>query len=205
MSAERDVGAEAVRGPVAVSTEVREGWRYLMGGGVLIAILGIIAVFTPYVTGIVLSLLLGAILVAGGFVHVAHAFRATHWTGALWQIVLALVYGVVGIALLANPVIGLTTLTILLIAFLFVEGVVELLMGFQIRPEPRWGWMVASGVISLVLGGLLLLGFPSTAAWALGLLVGLSLLSTGISMMSVAYVGRRAMREIEGREAGSTS
>ena len=200
-----DVSAEAVRQPTAVSSEVREGWRYLMGGGILIAVLGIIAVFSPYVTGIVLSLLLGAILVAGGFVHVAHAFRSSHWTGALWQIVLALVYGVVGIALLANPVVGLTTLTILLIAFLLVEGVVELLMGFQIRPEPRWGWLVVSGAISLVLGGLLLLGFPSTAAWALGLLVGLSLLTTGISMMSVAYVGRQAMREMAARETGSAS
>lgn len=180
-----------------VPNELRESWRYLMGAGIVIAILGVLAIFAPFVTGVGLSILLGAFLVVGGIVHFAHAFSARGWTGSLWQIVLAIVYAVAGISLLVNPVFGLTTLTILLIIYLLVDGVAEIIVGLQSRSEPRWGWLVASGVISLVLAGLLWAGFPSTALWAIGLLFGISLLSTGISMVAIAYGVRKLPESVE--------
>lgn len=186
----------------AVPDELQRGWRYLMGAGVLVAILGVFAIFAPYVTGVALTLILGALLVIGGIVHVAHAFSAQGWTGAVWQIVLAIVYVVAGILLLANPVLGLTTLTILLIAYFAVEGIVEVVIGLKMRPEPQWGWMLASGVISLLAAGLLWVGFPSTALWAVGLLFGVSLLSTGLSMVFVANSGRKAT-SMEGEMPGT--
>jgi uncharacterized membrane protein HdeD (DUF308 family) len=163
-----------------------------MAAGIIIAVLGVLAILTPFVSGVAISILLGALLVVGGFVHVAHAFSAQGWGGALWQVVLALVYGIAGIALLANPVLGLTTLTLLLIAYFLVEGLVEIVIGFKMRPESRWAWVALSGVISLALAALLWVGFPSTALWAVGLIVGISLLSTGISLIAVAMVERKA-------------
>lgn len=189
--------------PSTAPSELRYSWRYLLGAGVLLAALGVLAAFTPLVTGVALSLLLGAFLVVGGLVHAAHAVSAWGWAGSLWQVVLAVVYAVAGVSLLANPVYGLTTLTILLIAYFAIEGVVEAVMGLRLRPEPRWGWMTASGVVSLLLAGLLWAGFPSTALWAVGLLFGVNLLSTGLSLVAIAMVGRKVTSTNEEEPSGT--
>jgi len=174
------------------SAEQPRGSRYIIGAGIVIALLGVVAIFAPFVTGTGLSIVLGALLVVGGFTHVAHAFSAQGGTGSLWEIVLAGVYTVAGISLLANPVLGLTTLTLLLIGYLFASGVLELVMGVRMRPDAQWSLLVASGGVSLLLAALLWLGFPSTAAWALGLIVGIHLLTTGFTLVAVGYLDQSA-------------
>ena len=174
-------------------------WRSLEIAGVIIALLGVLGILFPFVTGVSISLLLGATLVVGSLVHVAHAFRARGWKGFAGQTVLAIVYAFAGLSLLVNPVLGLVTLTLLLIAYLLVSGAVEAAVGLQIRGSPGWGWTVASGALSVILGVLLWLGFPATAAWALGLLFGISLVSTGISMFAI---GRGAHKRVESGEFG---
>jgi len=166
----------------------------LLGGGIILAILGFLAILFPFVPGITIALLLGALLVVGGVVHVAHAFSARGWKGFLWQVLLGLVYLAAGLLLMANPIVTLASVTILLVAYFLVEGVVEIFMGFRLRPESNWGWVIASGVVSLLLAGLLWVNWPSSAAWAVGLLLGVALLSSGISMILVAWGGRRAAR-----------
>ncbi len=173
-------------------TTLYGSWRTLMIGGALIALLGVLAIVYPFVTGVSISVFLGAALVVGAVIHVAHAFSAGGWKGTLWQIVLALVYLVAGILFLTDPVLGLMSLTLVLIAYFLIDGVVEIVMGLRLRGEPRWAWMVASGVISLVLAALIWAGLPSSAVWAVGLLFGVSLLTTGISMAMVAMGGRDA-------------
>ncbi|WP_436908684.1 HdeD family acid-resistance protein [Halosimplex marinum] len=181
--------------PGASSTVLQSNersWRYLVGVGVLISVLGGLAVLAPFATGIGVSLLLGGLLVVGAISHAVLAFRSEGLAGTAWQVALALVYAAAGASLIANPVVGLATLTILLIAYFAVEGVVEVVGGLRMRPDPRWGWMTGSGVVSLLLAGLLWVGFPSTAVWALGLLTGIHLLSTGIMLVLVGYLGRRS-------------
>ncbi len=173
-----------------VTADSQRNWRYLMGVGVLITVLGVFAVAAPFVTGVTVSILLGALLVFGALGHVVNAFTAGGLAGTVWQVALAILYAVAGISLLANPVIGLTTVTLLLIAYFAAEGLIEIAVGVQRRAEPHWVWYVASGAVSLVLAGLLWAGFPSTAAWAVGLLTGLHLLSTGLLLVYVGYVGR---------------
>ncbi|WP_225741223.1 HdeD family acid-resistance protein [Halorussus halophilus] len=167
--------------------------RGAMIGGAIIAILGILAILFPFVTGLSLSILLGALLIVGALVHVAHAFSAGSFWNVVWQIVLGLVYGFAGISLMANPVLGLTTLTILAIAFLFVGGLAEIAWGIIGRGEHGAMWLVASGIISLLLAGLLWAGFPASAAWAVGVLFGVNLLVTGVSMVMQGRANRRAV------------
>ncbi|WP_254543805.1 HdeD family acid-resistance protein [Halomarina pelagica] len=188
MSTETSSDAEMRR----TETTLYGSWRTLMIGGALIALLGVLAIVYPFVTGVSISVFLGAALVVGAVIHVAHAFSAGGWKGTLWQIVLALVYLVAGILFLTDPVLGLMSLTLVLIAYFLIDGVVEIVMGLRLRGEPRWAWMVASGVISLVLAALIWAGLPSSAVWAVGLLFGVSLLTTGISMAMVAMGGRDA-------------
>ncbi|KTG08433.1 hypothetical protein AUR64_19055 [Haloprofundus marisrubri] len=166
----------------------------MIAGGI-IAILGVIAILAPFITGISLSIFLGALLIVGAILRGVHAFGASNWKGGLFQGAMAIVYTVAGVALIANPLVGLASLTILLIAYFFVDGLVEIVMGLRLRPDANWGWLVASGVLGLVVAGLLFVGFPSTALWAVGLLFGINLLASGISMVMVAMDGRDHARE----------
>lgn len=166
-----------------------ENRRIATVAGIVIAVLGLFAMVFPFFTGLSLSILLGAVLVVGALVHVAHAFSAGSLGNVLWQVLLAGLYGFAGISFMANPVVGLATLTILAIGFFFADGVIELVWGFQNRGEPGSVWLLASGAISLLLGVLLWAGFPTSALWAVGVLLGVNLLVTGVSMV---LVGRGA-------------
>ncbi|MFC5970746.1 HdeD family acid-resistance protein [Halomarina salina] len=186
-------------GGTIAGTPVRPG-RTMLAVGVVLSLLGLVAIVFPFVTGVSISIALGALLVVGALFHVAHAFGAGGWRGFALQALLAGIYAIAGIGLLANPVLGLATLTLLLVGYFLADGVVEVLLGVRMRGESGAMWFVASGVISIVLAGLLWAGWPSTAAWAVGLLFGISLLSSGLSMV---FVGMRADRTE--RRTGATA
>ncbi len=165
-------------------------WKTLAVAGGGIAVLGLLAIALPLATGIAIASLLGILLILSGFVHGGYAVSARGWSGAVWQVVLAVVSIVAGLAVIANPVFGLLTLTVLVIAYLFVDGIAELVTSLRMEADSGRGWIAASGTLSLVLAGLLWAGFPADAAWVVGLWVGVSLLVTGLSMITVAYGGR---------------
>jgi len=172
-----------------------QNWRVPAGSGIVLALLGLLAIVFPFVTGVSLSLLLGAVLVVAGVAHAVHAFSAPGWTGSAVQAILAVVYVVAGIIFFANPVFGLATLTLLVIAYLFVGGLVELVVGLGMPREANGLWIAASGAVGILLAGLLWVGFPSTALWAVGTLFGVNLLISGVAMLSVGSAERRAVHE----------
>ncbi|QLG50561.1 HdeD family acid-resistance protein [Natrinema halophilum] len=165
-------------------------WRPLALTGGIIGLIGILAMVFPLVTGLSVSLAIGALLVLGGIVHGAHAFTGRGWRGSAWQAVLAIVSVIAGLAVLAAPAVALVTLTLALVAYLIVDGAAELTAATRMDSSPGRTAIALSGVISFVLAGLLWVGFPATAAWAIGLLVGVNLLVIGLSMVTVAVTGR---------------
>ncbi|RKD95773.1 uncharacterized membrane protein HdeD (DUF308 family) [Halopiger aswanensis] len=167
------------------------GWRTLAIAGAVVGLLGLLAIAFPLATGLSLTMGFGALLVLSGVVHGAHAVTARGWRGRIWQAALAVVAILAGLIAFMNPVVGLVTLTLVLVGYLLADGVAELWMGLRMAGQPGRTSIVASGVISLVLAGLLWVGFPATASWAIGLLVGVSLFMTGLSMGIVAISGRR--------------
>jgi uncharacterized membrane protein HdeD (DUF308 family) len=158
----------------------------IMLAGVLVAVLGIVAILAPYVTGITLSLVFGALLVLGGLVNAAAAFSAKAWNGAIFGVFLAVLYGFAGIAMLANPSLGLVALTLLLGVYFLVEGALQLVMGLRLRSNENWGWLLAAGIVSVLFSSLILIEFPTSADWAVGLLFGVNLLTSGIALALVA-------------------
>lgn len=179
----------------AKSLPLTESWRVLAAIGVFISVFGLIAIFSPFVTGISFSVLLGVLLVAGGIGHGIHVFSARGWKGFIWEALLGVVYVIAGVSLIVNPAVGLLTLTLLLAAFFFVEGIIGIAMGLRLRPASGWGWMLASGVIGVVAGALIWAGWPTTALWVVGLVFGIKLLSTGIAMVMLAMGGRRSTHD----------
>jgi uncharacterized membrane protein HdeD (DUF308 family) len=165
----------------------RTGNRAATVAGTIIAILGVLAVLFPFITGISLSILLGAVLVLGALVHASNAFSAGNIGTVLGQVILAVLYGFAGIAFISNPVLGLATLTLLVIGFFLADGVVEIAWGLRSRGQPGAMWLFTSGGVSLLLAVLLWLELPTSAGWAVGLLLGVNLIVTGLSM---AIIGR---------------
>ncbi|WP_267639679.1 HdeD family acid-resistance protein [Haloarchaeobius amylolyticus] len=195
MSADTIAGTGA--GTDAEQTGIEDSWRALLVVGIALAVMGILAAVFPLLTGVSIALLFGAALVVGGFFTIAHAFSARRWTGFVWQTILAVVYAVAGILVLANPVLGLASLTVLLVAYLVSSGIVQVVLGLQTSGQPNSAWLIVGGGISLLVAVLLFLGLPSTATWAIGLLFGVHLLATGISMIMVAMGTKKAVEAEE--------
>lgn len=175
---------------------LEKGWRTLAMAGGVIGLVGILAIAFPLATGLSITYGIGLLLVVGGVVHGAHAFTARGWRGSLWQLTLGAVSVIAGLILLANPILGLASLTLLVIAYLLVDGVAELVVSYRMAGQAGRGWVAVSGAISLVLAAALWAGFPADAAWAVGLLVGVSLFVTGTSMVLVAFAGRSAAEDV---------
>ncbi|ELY70945.1 HdeD family acid-resistance protein [Natrinema versiforme] len=165
-------------------------WRTLAIAGVAIGLIGLLAMAIPMVTGLSMTIALGVLLVAGGIVHGVHAFTDRSRRGGIWQATLAVVSMIAGIAVLAAPAVALITLTLALVAYFAVDGVAELAAAARMAGTPGRTSIAVSGVASIVLAALLWVGFPATAAWAIGLLVGINLLVTGLSMVAVAMAAR---------------
>lgn len=165
-------------------------WGWLLALGILMIILGLLAIAAPVVATIAVQFALGWILVVGGIAQGIHAFMARGWGGFLLQLLSALLYLVVGILLLVNPVGGALALTIVLAVFLIVEGAFKIILALRVRDHGGWGWLLASGLLSLVLGLLIWSEWPASGLWVIGLLVGIQLLFTGWSLLILAFAAR---------------
>ena len=171
-------------------------WRLLALAGAVVGLLGLVAIAFPLATGLAITYGVGAVLILAGVVHGVHAFTVHGWSGRLWQLVMGVVGVIAGVIVLANPLLGLASLTLLVIAYLLVDGVTELLLSRRLESGAGRASVGLSGAISLVLAVALFVGFPADAAWAIGLLVGVSLLATGLATIVVADDGRRTTRSI---------
>lgn len=161
---------------------VRRGGFVLLGA-VLIAV-GVLSLAFPLVAALSFNLLVGLTLLAGGIAALLHAFRMHGWQGRAVQIVLGLLYLVGGLVFLANPFAGVLALTFTLGAFFAADGIARMLLAAQIRPQPGWGLFMLSGLLSLVLGVLVLLGLPSGWSLAvLGIVVGANMILTGAAFL----------------------
>jgi uncharacterized membrane protein HdeD (DUF308 family) len=151
--------------------------------GVIAVILGILAMLAPMVTGFAIALLLGLVVAAAGLVRMVWAFQSGSVGTGIGRFALSRLTLLCGLALFAHPVFTSGMLTILLAAYFFADGVFEVAVGVQARPRDGWGWWVFTGILSLVLGVLMLRQFPWSGAWAMGFLLGFKLVLVGILMM----------------------
>jgi uncharacterized membrane protein HdeD (DUF308 family) len=166
-------------------TDVREHPGRFIALGIVFVILGVLAIFVPFFAGVTVTILLGWLLVVGGVAEVVHAVMDRRWGGTAWTIFSALISVVAGVLLVSTPVRSKLFLTLVLAGFLVAEGVLKLGRALSHRGLPVWGWLLLDGILSLILGVLLWFHWPSTAAWAIGLLVGIQLLLSGTSMLAL--------------------
>jgi uncharacterized membrane protein HdeD (DUF308 family) len=156
-----------------------------LGVSIVAIVLGIAAILLPSFSTLVVESWLAFILISVGAGNAFYAIQRRP-EGFGWQIFLGILYVGTGILLLTNPLGGVLTITLLLGSFFLTEGVFESIMAFKVRPQKNWGWVLANGILTFGLGLLVWLGWPRDAFWTIGTLVGISVLSTGISRLMLA-------------------
>jgi uncharacterized membrane protein HdeD (DUF308 family) len=164
---------------------VHTGGTRMATWGVITMLLGVFAVFTPMLTGFSILLLLGVLVMAAGVMRMLWAFKAGSVGRGLLMFVLGLLTLAVGSLLLVNPLFAAVSVTILLTAYLVVDGAAELYAGIQRRPDAGWGWLTVGGVVSILLGILIWRQAPLAGVWAIGLFLGIKLFFVGLMMMTV--------------------
>lgn len=164
-----------------------------LGIGILLIILGVIAIALPGLSTIFAETWIALFLITAGGAKIAYGFQNRSSQGFIWQILLGVLYIGTGVMLLVTPRTGVLSLTLLLGTFLLTEGVFELIMAFKVRPQKNWLYLLGNGIITLVLGGMIWAQWPLNAPWVIGTLVGVSILSTGISRVMLSLGGRSTL------------
>jgi uncharacterized membrane protein HdeD (DUF308 family) len=183
----------------SVRNAVRLHWHFFLAQGVIMTILGVLAVIWPQLSTVAVDVYVGWLFLLSGAIGLVTMFFAPSASAFFWSLFTAALSLFVGILLLWHPVEGAISLTLVLIAFFIAEGIFQIVASVTYREAfpDSWGWMLGSGIADLVLAGLIISGWPGTANWALGLIVGVNLITSGIAIIMVAVTGRRLVRTAE--------
>jgi uncharacterized membrane protein HdeD (DUF308 family) len=176
----------------AVVSAIREHWILFLVEGIFLMLLGAAAIILPAIATLAFTLVIGWLFLLSGAIGLITTFWMRNAPGFWWSLLSALVGIGAGIVLIRWPISGTVSLTLVLIAFFIIEGIVTIMYSLEHRAQlsGRWGWMLASGIVDLILAGIIFAGLPETATWALGLLVGINLLFGGIAMSGMALAAR---------------
>ena len=180
--------AEAVAAPLA--NAVKKDSTALIILGVLTVILGVLAMMAPLMTGVTVALLLGFLLIAAGIVRTIFAFKAKSWGKGILAFGLGLLTLLVGLYMVVRPGMALATLTLVLAAYFFIDGIFEIFEAFDLKPLKGWGWMLFGGIVSIILGFMIWRGWPESSLFIVGILVGIKLIFAGWSMIGIGAAGR---------------
>ena len=177
----------------SIQAAVSENRTWFIILGVLLIILGVAAISFPLLTTIAAKIFLGWLFLIGGIVQIVHAFSTRRWSEFFLDLLVGVLYLIAGGWLAFFPLTGIVTLTVLLAAMFIAQGVLEVGMAFRIRPHAGWVWMLIAGIAALAVGVLIIAHLPSSAAWAIGLLVGIALIMSGWAYLLLPMAVARAV------------
>jgi uncharacterized membrane protein HdeD (DUF308 family) len=170
---------------IAGMEDVRKSWGWLLTFGILLIVLGVICILGDVTATFATMLAFGWLLLISGVVALVHAFRTRTWSGFFLYLLSALLRGFTGYLLIRYPGAGALGFTMILALFFIVGGVFRAI-GAEMMKFPRWGWAVFSGVVSILLGAMLLAQMPAASIWFIGFAIGVDLIIDGISLVGFA-------------------
>ena len=185
-----DAGKELLEG-------VKQNSGMVITLGVILLIIGTLAIFSPLVAGLSIAITVGVLLIVGGISQLFFAFKATSFGRGIWVFILGALTVFIGIAMVGQPDAALATLTLFLAAYFIVEGIFEIIWAFQIKPVKNWGWTLFSGIISLLLGIMIWRQFLLSGAWAIGILVGIKLIFSGWTLIAFGAAAKSVSKDVE--------
>jgi uncharacterized membrane protein HdeD (DUF308 family) len=174
-----------------LASTIHAHWKLFLAQGIVMMILGFLAVAVPNIATLAVEIFVGWLFFAGGIFRAISVWHARQAPGFAWSLLAAVLSVVLGLILIFHPLAGVLTLTMVLVAFFIIEGLASIVAAIEHRQHLRsWGWVLFSGIIDLLLAYLIWQGWPSSAAWAIGLLVGINMLFLGLSLVMTALAAR---------------
>ena len=173
------------------SSLVRHASGWSIAWGVLLIIFGVFAIGSPLVAAVAVNAVIAWLIILAGAVHLVVGFHS-HGAGSLiWKLLVGLAYIFIGAYLLLHPLLGIATLTLLLASLFLIEGVLDIVLYFNLRPLHGAGWLLLDGIVTLLLSLLIWSHWPSSSAWAIGTLVGVSMIMSGVTRVMLSLAVRR--------------
>jgi uncharacterized membrane protein HdeD (DUF308 family) len=179
---------------VDAARSIRKHWLLFVVEGIVLVVLGLLAVLLPPLATLGVTIFLGWLFVISGIMGLIATFWARQSPGFWWSLLSAVLGIAVGLVLLVSPVSGAVSLTLVLSVFFAVEGIASIMYALDHRQQlsGRWGFMLFSGLIDLILAAIILIGLPGTAAWAIGLLVGINMIFGGSALIAMGLHARNS-------------
>lgn len=165
-------------------------WGWIFFIGIILVIIGAIAIATPFVATITSVVVFGWLLIFSGIIQLLYSFFGRHTNSLFMQSFVALLTILIGILMVSNPTVTAMALTLLLAVFFLTAGIFKI-YGAVVWRFPQWGWTLVSGILSFILGILILVHWPSSALWVIGLFIGIDLIFTGWSLMAGSFVFKK--------------
>jgi uncharacterized membrane protein HdeD (DUF308 family) len=179
---------------IATGMKQVTGWSIAVS--LLLILAGILAIGLPLAAGIAVNIVVAWLLVFCGVAHLVFGWHIRAIGGLIWQVLLGALYIGIGAYLLVHPVAGLATLTLALAIYLFAEGLLELILSFRIRPRQGWGWLLADGIVTLILAIMIWRTWPASTEWVIGTLVGISMIFSGASRLMLSMAARSLVTKL---------
>jgi uncharacterized membrane protein HdeD (DUF308 family) len=175
----------------SVVSIARQSLNWSIAFSILMIVAGILAIAMPPAAGLAVNIVVAWLLLFSGATHLVFAWHMRTAGAAIWEVLLGLLYGVIGIYLLAQPVAGLVTLTLALAIYLFLEAVLEFTVWGSLRRLPGAGWLLFDAVVTLVLAVMIWRSWPASSEWVIGTLVGVSMLFSGTTRLMLSLSARQ--------------
>ena len=170
---------------------IRHASNWSIIWGVLLIIFGILAIGSPFLAAVAVAAVIAWLIIFAGIVHVVLAFQVHRAGSMIWKLLVGLAYLLIGIYLLMHPVLGVASLTLVLASLFLIEGILDIVLFFQMRSMRGSGWVLTDGIITLFLGLLIYLQWPSSSLWAIGTLVGVSMMISGVTRVMLSLAVRK--------------
>ena len=165
--------------------------------GIVTSILGVFALFSPMLSGSVVATLIAVVLIAAGIARLIFSFQAGSFGKGILAFALGALTIIAGIWMMTRPLLTLLSLTLLLMIYFLVDGIMEIFAAFKAKPLEGWGWMLFGGIVSVILGIIVWRNLPEASLWLIGVLVGIKLIFAGAAMTAFGMTGRRAMKKVQ--------
>ena len=164
--------------------------------GVLLIVLGVVAVGSPFLAAVAVNVVVAWLIVLAGVAHLMLAFRAHGAGSMIWKLLVGIAYLCFGAYLILHPVLGVASLTLLLASLFLIEGILDIVLYVKMRPIHGSSWVLIDGIITLLLGLMIYMQWPSSSAWAIGTLVGVSMIFSGVARVMMSLAVRKATQTI---------
>lgn len=171
------------------------GWSIFLS--LLLILAGFFTLLLPWIGGIGLAIFVGWALIFSGFAHLVYAWRVHGASGKIWEALVGLAYLFAGFYMLLHPAYGLASLTLLLALYLVFEGIFEILLYFQTRALGGSFWILFDGIITLVLSWMIWAHWPYSSVWAVGTILGISMIFSGFSRLMLSIAARKVLTAID--------